>query len=80
MKQGFIASKLDPSLFISKTLILIIYVDDILIFGKSTDKIDDLIKRLKKDDIALHKMGTAQVTLGLVSSRTETKSLYYKRG
>jgi hypothetical protein len=44
----------------SKTLVMIIYVDNILIYGKSTEEIDNLIKRLKKDDIALHKEGMAE--------------------
>ncbi len=60
MKQGLIASNLDPCLYMSKTLIVIIYVDDILIYGRLTDEIDNLIKRLKKDDIALNKEGTAE--------------------
>jgi hypothetical protein len=44
----------------SKTLIVIIYVDDILINWRLTDEIDNLIKRLKKDDIALNKEGSAE--------------------
>ncbi len=49
----------------SKTVIKIIYIDDILTYGRSTDKIDNLIKRLKKDDIALNKEGTAEGYLGV---------------
>ncbi len=49
----------------SKTLIVIIYVDNILIYGRLTDKIDNLIKHLKKDDIALHKKGIAEGYLGV---------------
>jgi hypothetical protein len=65
----------------SKTLIVTTYVGDILIYEKSTDKIDDLIKRLKKDNIALHKEGMAESYLvGLISSRKETRPLHYKRG
>jgi hypothetical protein len=33
VKQGLIALNLDPCLFMSKTLIMIIYVDDILVYG-----------------------------------------------
>jgi hypothetical protein len=65
VKQGLIASNLDPCLFVSKTLIMIIYLDDILIYGRSTDKIDNLIKCLKKDDIALNKEGMAEGYLGV---------------
>ncbi len=65
MKQGLIASNLDPWLFMSKTLIVIIYVDDILTYGRLTDEIDNLIQCLKKDDIALNKEGTAEGYLGV---------------
>ncbi len=59
------ASKLDPCLFISKSLIIIIYVDDILIYEKSDDDINELIEQLKQDDIALHREGTAKGYLGV---------------
>ena len=65
MKQGLIASNLDPCLFMSKTLIVMIYIDDVLIYGRSTDEIDNLIKRLRKDDIALNKEDTAEGYLGV---------------
>ncbi len=43
VKQGLLASQFDPCLFISGLLIINIYVDDLLIFGKSDNEIDDLI-------------------------------------
>jgi hypothetical protein len=49
----------------NKLLIFIVYIDDILIYGRSEAKIDDLIKRLKNNDIALHKEGTAEGYLGV---------------
>ncbi len=60
VKQGLSASNLDPCLFISMSLIVIIYVDDILIYGKSMKEIDHQMENLKQDDIALHKEGTAE--------------------
>jgi hypothetical protein len=39
---------------------VVIYVDDILIYGKSASEIDALIEELKKGDISLHKEGTAE--------------------
>jgi hypothetical protein len=65
IKQGLTASKLDPCLFISNSLIVIIYVNDILIYGKSDDEINEVIERLKQDDIALHREGTAEGYLGV---------------
>ncbi len=49
----------------NESLIIIIYVDDILIFGRTEVEIDSLIERLKNDDIALHKEGTAEGYLGV---------------
>jgi hypothetical protein len=49
----------------NKLLIVIVYVNDILIYGRSEAEIDDLIKRLKKNNIALHKEGTAEGYLGV---------------
>ncbi len=39
VKQGLIASNLDPCLFMSKTLTVIIYVDNILIMGDQQTKL-----------------------------------------
>ncbi len=44
---------------------MVIYVDDILIYGNSASEIDALIKELKKDDTSLHKEGTAEGYLGV---------------
>ena len=49
----------------NESLIVIIYVDDILIYGRTEAEIDSLIERLKNDDIALHKEGTAEGYLGV---------------
>jgi hypothetical protein len=42
-----------------------IYVNDILIYGRSEAEIDNLIKRLKNDGIAFHKEGTGEGYLGI---------------
>ncbi len=49
----------------NNSLIVIIYVDDILIYGRSEVEINNMIKQLKNDDIALHKEGTAEGYLGV---------------
>jgi hypothetical protein len=69
VKRGLTASALDPCLFLSRSLIVVIYVDDISIYGKSASEIDALIKELKKDDISLHKEGTAEGYLGVDITR-----------
>jgi hypothetical protein len=65
VKQGLSTSNLDPCLIISKSLIVIIYVDGILIYRKSMKEIDHLVENLKQDDIALHKEGMAEGYLGV---------------
>ena len=65
LRQGLTASKFDPCLFMSRTLIVIIYVDDILIYGKTDEEINDFIERMKKEDVALHREGTAEGYLGV---------------
>ncbi len=49
----------------NNSLIVIIYVNDILIYGWSEVEIDNLIKQLNSDDIAPHKEGTAEGYLGV---------------
>ena len=63
--QGLIPSNHDPCLFLGKGLLVITYVDDILIYGRTQEEIDDLIAKLKEDNLALRKEGTAEGYLGL---------------
>jgi hypothetical protein len=49
----------------SKSLIVIIYVDDILIYGKTEEEINAFIEGMKKEDVALHREGTAEGYLGV---------------
>jgi hypothetical protein len=65
IKQNLRASEFDPCLFMNESLIVIVYVDDILIYGRNEAEIDNLIERLKHEDIALHKEGTAEGYLGV---------------
>ncbi len=64
----------------NETIIVIIYVDDILIYGKSEAEIDKLIKSLKSDDIALHKEGTAEGYLGVDIQKEEGKITLIQEG
>ena len=41
IKQGLAASKFNPCVFMNGSLIVIVYVNDILIYGQSDAKIDD---------------------------------------
>jgi hypothetical protein len=46
-------------------MIVIMYVNDILIYCKDEEEIDDLIKQMKSEDVAFHKEGTADGYLGV---------------
>jgi hypothetical protein len=65
IKLGLSPSKYDPCLFMNKTLIVIIYVDNILIYRCHEKDIDESIEKLKKEDVGLHKEGTAEGYLGV---------------
>ncbi len=54
IKQGLTSSEFNPCLLFSSSLIVIIFVNDILIYGKSEAKIVEFINRMKTEDIALH--------------------------
>jgi hypothetical protein len=43
VRQGLTPSSFDPCLFMTSSMIVIIYVDDILVYGKSMDEINDFI-------------------------------------
>ncbi len=64
----------------NETIIVILYVDDILIYGKSEAEIDKLNKCLKSDDIALHKEGTAEGRLGVDIQKEEGKITLIQEG
>ncbi len=49
----------------STTMIIIIYVDDILIYCKSEDEINNFICQMKTEDVALNKEGSADGYLGV---------------
>ena len=46
---GFVMSKVDPCLFMSKTVICVVYVDDCLFWAFSKSEIDNVMKSFKED-------------------------------
>ena len=42
-------SKVDPCLFMSKTVVFVVYVDDYLFWARSQYEIDNVIKSFKED-------------------------------
>jgi hypothetical protein len=49
----------------STSLIVIVYVNNILIYGQCNKNITKLIKQLQKEEVALHCEGTAEGYLGV---------------
>ena len=49
-KRGFVSSKVDPCVFISEKVIVLTYVDDCIIMGKTEDDIKNLFKSLNEGD------------------------------
>jgi hypothetical protein len=66
----------------NENLIVIIYVDDILIYGGNgkESQIDDLIEALKRDEVALHKEGTAEGYLGVDIKRDGNQITLQQKG
>ena len=50
--QFFVASKVDPCMFMSTTVICVVYVDDCLFWPRSQYYIDNLMKYFKEDGIS----------------------------
>jgi hypothetical protein len=80
IKQGLTALQFDPCLFISKSLLVIIYVDDILFYGRSDAEINDFIEGLKHDEIALHHKGTGEGYLCVDIRRDENQITLLQEG
>ena len=73
-------SKHDPCLFLSKELVVIVYVDDLLIYGRSDEVIEDFIKRMKDEDVTLRREGTAEGYLGVNIERDGDKTILTQSG
>ena len=49
LESGFVMSKVDPCLFMFKTVICLVYVDDCLFWARSQSEIDNVMKSFKED-------------------------------
>ena len=49
LERGFLMSKVDPCLFMSKTVICVVYMDDCLFWARSQSEIDNVMKSFKDD-------------------------------
>lgn len=78
LHHGFLASKCDPSLFLlhtaSLTIMVLVYVDDIIITGNSASFITALIKNLNTD-FSLKQLGKLDYFLGIEVTHLPNGSL-----
>ena len=80
-RQGLTPSDFDPCLFLSDKIVLLVYVDDILLYGQSDDDINDFIQRMKDDeDIILNREDTAEGFLGVAVERDGNKTILTQVG
>ena len=49
LERGFLMSKVDSCLFMSKTVIFVVYVDDCLLWSRSQSDIGNVMKSFKED-------------------------------
>ena len=47
LKHGFVITKVDPCLFMSKTVMCVVYVDDFIYWERSQSDIDNIINSFK---------------------------------
>jgi hypothetical protein len=70
--EGLAPSALDPCLFIGKTVIAVIYVDDVLFYSKTDSEITRVISNLQNAGIGIRREGTAEGFLGVDIVREKT--------
>jgi hypothetical protein len=63
IKHGLRQSSFDPCLFIGSDIIVIVYVDDLLIYSRTDKPIDSLIEKLKADKIWIRKEDSVGVDM-----------------
>jgi hypothetical protein len=69
------ASTLGPCLFVGKSMVVVVYVDDLLIYAKTDSEIDHLISSLQAVCIFICHEGTAEGFLGVDIVCTSTSSV-----
>ena len=65
VKHGLQQSQYDPCLFMNSTMIIIVYIDDLLIYAPNDTMIDNFITAMQKDEVCLRREGTAEGYLGI---------------
>jgi hypothetical protein len=78
LSMGFRASAIDPCLFIRHDMIILIYVDDCLLFGKTESIIDAVISKLSTT-YTIGEQGSVQDFLGLRITSEPDGTTHFKQ-
>ena len=73
LERGFVMSKVDTYLFMSKTVICVVYVDDFLFWERSQSEIDNVMKSFKGDGPSynwVHSKGESVSELMVIDIKT----------
>mmetsp|Transcript_13035 Transcript_13035/g.30840 ORF Transcript_13035/g.30840 Transcript_13035/m.30840 type:complete len:480 (-) Transcript_13035:352-1791(-) len=77
---GLTPSEHDPCLFLSRDLIVVVYVDDLLVYSRHDSCIDDFVSKMKDAQVDIRREGSAEGFLGVDVSRVGTKTTLTQRG
>jgi hypothetical protein len=80
INQGLQPSDHDPCLFLSKDIVVILYVDDLLVYGRSDEAINKFVDGMQRQEVKLRREGTAEGFLGVDISRNGNKTTLLQSG
>eukprot|EP00956_Cyclotella_meneghiniana_P013817 scaffold20267_cov42-Cyclotella_meneghiniana.AAC.1 len=72
---GLVKSNFDPCLFIGTHVIVVVYVDDCLLYAKEDKYIEDLLVKLRERKVQINCEGSAEGFLGVGVSYSDTVSI-----
>lgn len=72
---GLVKSNFDPCLFIGTHVIVVVYVDDCLLYAKEDKYIEDLLVKLRERKVQINREGSAEGFLGVDVSYSDTDSI-----
>ena len=78
-RLGFTQSNADPCLFISTTVICLVYVDDALLVYKDQSAVDDLTKRMKDEKMLFNVESDVAGYLGVLIDRKTDGTIVMKQ-
>ena len=79
-RQGLEPSSCDPCLFLSSKIIVVVYVDNLLIWSADESSLATLVHNLQHDDLQLRREDTAEGFLGVDIARNGNKTTLSQPG